>query len=122
MTLSKISEAEKEIMKIIWAAGSPMTSNEILECLPQERERKITTVLTFLTRLADKGIVKVTKEGKKNLYAALVTAEEYKRFESMSFLKAIHGGSLKSFVAALCADGDISDEELDELKKWLNEK
>ena len=52
MKLVKISEAEKEVMQIIWASGNPMTSVEILELLPPERAVKITrTLLTFLTRL-----------------------------------------------------------------------
>ena len=122
MKLTKISEAEKEIMSIIWATGGPITSNEILDSLPTERELKITTVLTFLTRLAEKGLVSFTKKGRQNVYAPLVTAEEYKRFESMSFLRANHGGSLKNFVAALCDDGEISSAEIEELKRWLVER
>ncbi len=122
MELTKISEAEKEIMSIIWASGGPVTSHDILEQLPPEREVKVTTVLTFLTRLAAKGLVSVTKKGKQNYYTPLVTEEEYKRFESKSFLRAIHGGSLKSFVAALCDDDEISPEEIEELKRWLADR
>jgi len=122
MKLTKISEAEKEIMSIIWAAGSPITSNDILDSLPTARELKITTVLTFLARLAEKGLVSFTKKGRQNIYAPLVTAEEYKRFESMSFLKTTHGGSLKSFVAALCDDDEISSAEIEELRRWLSER
>jgi len=121
MTLVKISEAEREIMQIIWASGCSITSNEILDALPQEREWKITTVLTFLTRLAEKGLVTSTKQGKKNLYTSIVTEKEYKRFESRSFLQSIHGGSIKSFMASL-ADDELSPAEIVELKKWLSER
>lgn len=119
MKLVKISEAEKEVMQIIWAAGSPITSNEILDMLPPERELKITTVLTFLTRLTEKGLLTSMKRGKKNYYVPLVTENEYKSYESKSFLAAIHGGSIKSFIAALCDDDEISHEEIEELKRWL---
>ena len=121
MTLVKISEAEREIMQIIWASGGPITSNEILDALPEERELKITTVLTFLTRLSEKGLASSEKRGKKNYYTTLVTDDEYKRFESRSFLRAIHGGSIQSFVASL-ADEELSGAEIEALKKWLSER
>jgi BlaI family penicillinase repressor len=122
MKLVKISEAEKEVMQIIWASGNPMTSAEILGNLPPERELKITTVLTFLTRLTEKGLVSFEKKGKKNYYVPLITEKEYKKFESKSFLSTIHGGSIKSFIAALCDDGEISREEIEELKIWFSQR
>jgi predicted transcriptional regulator len=117
-----MSEAEKEIMDIIWASGGPVTSSQVLDRLPAERDLKPTTVLTFLTRLTEKGLLSTTKRGKKNLYTPLVTRDEYKRFESRDFLANMHGGSIKSFVAALVEGEDISEEELDDLRRWLREK
>jgi len=120
--LVKISEAEREVMQIIWASGNPMTSAEILELMPPEREVKITTLLTFLTRLNEKGLLSYERKGKKNYYIPLITEKEYKKFESKSFLSNIHGGSIKSFIAALCDDGEISREEIEELKRWLSQR
>lgn len=117
-----MSEAEKEVMGIIWASDGPVTSNQILERLPLERNLKITTVLTFLSRLVEKGILKVKKIGKKNFYYPLMGEDEYKRLESRAFLESLHGGSIKSFFAALYDGNEISREEIDELKKWLEER
>lgn len=121
MELTKISDAEKEVMQIIWAAGSPVTSNDILEKLSEEKELKITTVLTFLSRLTEKGLLSTTKKGKKNYYSPRVSEVDYKKYESKSFLDTIHGGSIKSFIASLC-DDEISPEEIEELKKWLAQR
>lgn len=122
MKLSKISEAEMEVMQIIWASDEPLASSDIIEQIPSQREIKITTLLTFLSRLTEKGLLSYEKRGKKHYYFAIVTEREYKKFESKSFLSAIHGGSIKSFMVALCDDDEISREELEELKKWLSQK
>ncbi len=122
MKLTKISEAEMEVMQVIWAFDKPMASSEIIKLMPREREIKMTTLLTFLSRLTEKGLLSYEKKGKKNYYFAIVTEREYKKFESKNFLSAIHGGSIKNFIAALCDDDEISRAELDELKKWLSEK
>ena len=45
--------------------------------------------------------------------------KEYKKTQSKDFLFKVHDGSIKSFVAELCDDSDISREEIEELKKWL---
>ena len=115
----KMSDAEKEVMQIIWTSKGQITSNEILEQLPEEREAKITTVLTFLTRLNEKGLISFERKGKKNYYYPLISEKEYKNFESKNFLSTMHDGSIVSFMAALCDGGEISQEEIEELKKWL---
>ena len=122
MKPEKMSEAEREVMQLIWASNGPVTSNEILENLRPERSLKKTTVLTFLARLTEKGLVKVAKKGRTNHYTALVGEKEYKKTQSKDFLFKVHDGSIKSFVAALCDDSDISREEIEELKKWLMQR
>lgn len=117
-----MSEAEKEVMRIIWASDDPVTSNQILERLPPERNLKITTVLTFLSRLVEKGLLKNKKVGKKNYYYPQMDENEYKRQESRAFLESLHGGSIKSFFAALYDGNEISRKEIEELKKWLEER
>lgn len=117
-----MSEAEKEVMRIIWASDGPVTSNQILERLPPERNLKITTVLTFLSRLVEKGLLKNKKVGKKNYYYPQMDENEYKRLESRAFLESLHGGSIKSFFAALYDGNEISRKEIEELKKWLEER
>ncbi len=120
MEVSKISDAEMEVMKIIWSSEKSMSSGEISEQLPKERKVKITTLLTFLSRLTEKGLLDFEKKGRKNYYYSIVSEEAYRRFESRQFLSAVHGGSVKSFLAALSYD-EMTDEELDELKRWLAE-
>lgn len=113
----KMSEAEMEIMEVIWDLPVPCTSAQIQQGV--SKAWKPTTLLTFLTRLSEKGLLTVKKQGKQNLYAPAVSREAYLAQETRSFLSKIHGGSLRSFIAALGEGGKLSEEERNELREWL---
>ena len=119
--MAKITRSEMELMRIIWAAKAPVSSTELLEHLP-EGQWKNTTVLTFLTRLAEKGMVLVEKRGKSNFYSPALTEDDYRAQETASFLTDIHGGSVKSLIASLYDADGLTGTELDELKHWLEER
>lgn len=121
MKLGKISDAEMEIMKIIWDKNKQMTTAEILEELPKENSWKTTTVMTLISRLTEKGILSVTKVGKLNHYFPKITEEEYKAIQTDNFLEDMHKGSVKNFMATLFNNKKISNKDISELKDWLKE-
>ncbi|WP_026106439.1 BlaI/MecI/CopY family transcriptional regulator [Clostridium sp. YIM B02555] len=121
MRIGKISDAEMEIMKIIWNKNRQVTTADILEELPKENSWKITTVMTLISRLTDKGILKVAKLGKLNNYSAKITEEEYKAIQADNFLEDMHNGSVKNFIATLFNNKKISKEDISDLKKWLKD-
>jgi predicted transcriptional regulator len=121
MKLGKISEAEMEIMKIIWKKDKQMTTAEILEELPKENSWKTTTVMTLMSRLTEKGILSVTKVGKLNHYFPKISEEEYKAIQTDNFLEDMHKGSVKNFMATLFNSKKISKKDISELKDWLKE-
>ena len=82
----KLGEAELEIMQVIWASESPVTSSYILKELQGRRKWQLSTLMTSLSRLADKGFVNCDRSGGSNLYAPLVPENEYKTQESKSLL------------------------------------
>lgn len=121
MKLMKISDSEMEIMKIIWKKDEPISTASILEELPKENSWKTTTVMTLLSRLVEKGIIKVKKIGKLNHYITKITEEEYKAVQTNMFLEDMHNGSVKNFMATLYNNKDISEDDISELKKWIDE-
>lgn len=121
MKLTKISDAEMEIMKIIWKENKEITTSTILEKLPKENSWKTTTVMTLVTRLIEKGILNVNKVGKLNHYSPKVTEEEYKAIQTDVFLDDMHNGSVKSFMATLYNNKKISQKDISDLKKWIKE-
>lgn len=116
----KLSESELYIMRSFWAHG-PMRTDELAGKVA-ERGWKPTTLLTFLSRLAAKGMLAVEKQGKSNLYRPLVTREEYGRGEGRAFLDQVYGGSARDFLAAMVEGQALSAAELAELKSWLSEQ
>jgi len=117
--LQRISEAEKQVMEFIWAAGRPVTTSEIIKHLPEEKSWKQNTVVTFLARLMEKGIIKATRIGKANHYEPCVTEQEYRNFETKQFIKDVHKGSVLGFITALCDNGDLTKEDIESLMKRL---
>ena len=121
MKIPKITEAEMEIMKIIWEENKEMTTAEILEKLPKENSWKTTTVMTLVTRLIEKNVLNVNKVGKLNHYSAIVTEEEYKAVQTDVFLDDMHNGSIKNFIATLYNSRKISKKDIADLKNWIKE-
>lgn len=115
----KISNSEMEIMNIIWAKGEEVTSAELIDVLKDTW--KPTTIMTFLKRLCDKGILVAIKKGKTNFYSASITEDEYKQNTTESFLQEFHNGSVTSLLTALVKGKQPDSEELEEIKKWFNE-
>lgn len=118
-----LSETEMKVMKVIWKMDRPVKSNELLDIFfaKEGKEWKGQTIATFLSRLVDKGLLSVKREGRANTYTPCLTLKEYKRKEAQSMLDTMYQGSLNNFLATLYED-KITSNELDELKKWFADK
>lgn len=79
-SIRRLPDAELEVMQALWSCTIPATSREIEAALPAGRTMAQTTVLTLLSRLADRGMVTVEKAGRRSLYTP-------RRFPG-----AVHGG------------------------------
>ena len=94
----KLSAAEYEIMECVWALGRPVSGMDIMRALGQEKGWKQPTVLTFLSRLVEKGLLETEKRGKLRSYTAAMTREAYKNSETRDFLAQLYGGSIQNMV------------------------
>ena len=79
------------------------------------------TILSFLSRLEEKGFVKVEKKGKINWYTPIVEEKKYLQAESKSILATLYGNSMKNFVTALYDGKAVNQEQIRELKEFLDE-
>lgn len=117
--VQQISESELVLMKIIWKNGGAALYSGIKEELEKDRnEWKNNTVLTLLSRLVEKGFLKVKKIGRRNEYLAMVTEQEYQAMQTHSFLDKIYGGNVKNLVSTLLQQDIISADELKEIEKF----
>ena len=78
----------------------------------------LTTLLTVLTRLSEKGFIQIQKEGRSARYIPLIARQDYLAQQSRRFVQKVCGGSLPAFAAALC-DSGLTKEELTLLRELL---
>lgn len=117
-TIRRLPDAELEVMQAVWACEAPVARADIDAKLKDTHPMALTTLLTVLTRLADKGFLRIEKQGRSARYIPLVRREEYLAQQSRRFLEKLCGGSLPAFAAALC-DSGLSRQELAELRRLL---
>lgn len=119
--LKKLGEAELEIMQVIWDSEGPVTSNYILKELQGRRKWQLSTLMTSLTRLADKGFVSCDRSSGSNLYTFVISENEYKTGASRRFLEKLYNNSLQNMVATLYNNKAIKSSDVEELRNFLDE-
>lgn len=120
--MKRLPDAELEIMMIIWRLNRAVTRLDIEENLQKDRQLSATTILSFLARLEERGFLKVEKEGKSNLYTAVISEQEYLQSESRSILSKLYRNSIRNFMAALYDGDSLSEEDMEELREFIDEK
>ena len=120
--MKRLPDSELEIMMIIWDLDKPVTRSEIEEHMDADRKLSPTTILSFLSRLQEKGFLDIQKSGKNNVYYPLVDRESYMQAESRGILKRIYQNSARNFIAALYDGNSLSEKELKELEDYISEK
>lgn len=118
--MKRLSEAEFEIIQVLWRHNKPMTSNELLAEMGSTRNWKLASLMTVLARMAEKGAVYCDRTTRTNYYTALVSEEEYKLTEGMGFLEKLFHKSAREFVASLYQGNKMSSEDIRELREYLN--
>lgn len=117
-TIRRLPDAEQEVMCAVWACTPPVSRADIEAILLPEHPMALTTLLTLLTRLSDKGFVAIEKKGRKSYYTPCVTQEAYLASQGKTFFEKLCGRNVSAFAAALC-DSGLTREELAELRLLL---
>ena len=116
--IKKLPDAELEVMQAIWSCESPVKRSEIDEILKESHPMAQTTLLTYLTRLADKGFIEIIKENRTSSYIPLIQENDYIKEQSKTFFHKLCKGNISVFASALCSDV-LSEDDIQELKEWL---
>lgn len=118
--LPQISEAEFEVMKVIWKYA-PISTNEVTDKLTQSTNWSPKTIQTMLKRLVMKKALTYEKQSRVFVYTPLVEEEEYIRHESNSFLNRYYNGNIVSMVSSFLENNKLSKTELDSLRHLLSD-
>ncbi|MCI8616051.1 BlaI/MecI/CopY family transcriptional regulator [Parablautia intestinalis] len=120
--LHQISDAELEIMKIVWGNRSEVTLFPYImeELAARGKPCQKNTLIVLLSRLMNKGYLSAKKIGRRNEYTTLVSEAEYQTAQTKNFLDKIYEGSAKGLVSNLIMGDLLADDEYEELKKLLD--
>jgi len=119
--LPQISEAEFEVMKIIWK-HAPISTNEITDKLTQTTKWSPKTIQTLIKRLVTKGALSYEKQSRVFVYTPLIEEKEYIGRESHSFLKRYYNGNITAMLSAYIEDDKLSESEIDALRSLLTKR
>lgn len=119
--LPQISEAEYQVMKVIWT-NAPVNTRQVVEILAGSSSWSPKTIQTMLLRLVKKGALRNEKDGRVFVYTPLIEEEEYRANASHNFLDRFYDGALGSMVLNFIQQEQLSQEEIRQLRDILNKK
>lgn len=117
--LPQISEAEYEVMKIVWKYA-PISTTEITEHLTRTSDWSPKTIQTLIKRLVTKGALTYEKHSRVFVYTPLVAETDYVNQESNVFLKRFYNGDITAMLSSYIENDRLSASEIDSLRALLS--
>ena len=119
--VQQLSDAELEIMKIVWGNPQEVTLfSYIMDGMASRgRPCQKNTLIVLRSRLMNKGFLDARKIGRRNEYTTLISETEYQTTQTKNFLDKIYEGSAKGLVSNLIMGDLLADGEYEELKRLL---
>ena len=121
--LRKLPEAEFDVMVALWdCKQSPVNTAYLMENIGKQKGWKAPTLISFLSRLEERGFIHSEKKGKERYYYTDALKDEYVRVITFDFLERYHSGSFVKMMDLLYGKDSLSSRELDEMLKWLQQQ
>lgn len=121
-TIPAVSEAEYQVMKVIWAAGKPISTNDVVEALLKTTSWKPKTIQTLLARLVKKEALSYERDGRVFVYTPLVHASDILEQESDTFLDRFYDGTLNSMIVDYIERDKLTEDDMNKLVKLMEQK
>ena len=115
----RLSEREWTVLNALWQRGSAELGTVVSDLQPDTGWNR-NTVLTYLTRMEYKGLVKIDKTSSPHRYCAVLDRENCQKQERRSFLDRVYRGSAGDLIAAFLKEEPISQEEREKLRQLLD--
>ena len=117
----QISDAEWQVMKIIWMQGE-QTSTDLIRVLAERFDWSKSTVQTLLARLVEKECLTRKKEGKSFIYSALLTLDQSRDLLVQDIKDKVCSRRIKNLLADLIVECDFTLADLEDLEAVISEK
>ena len=108
-------------MKVVWSKP-PVTANQVVSALENQKHWKPKTVQTLLRRLVHKGALGFERRGREYLFRPLIDAGDFVHAASRSFLRRVFDGEIAPFLARFLEREKLTTEEIEELRRILDGK
>lgn len=119
--LPQISDAEFEVMNIIWKYA-PINTNDIVEQLSKNKSWNPKTIQTMLFRLEKKGVITHEKESRVFVYSPLIEKDAYLERERDTFINRFFDGALNQMVVSYLNKNELTSKEIEDLQAILDKK
>ena len=117
----QISDAEWQVMKIIWMQGE-QTSTDLIRVLAERFDWSKSTIQTLLARLVEKECLTRKKEGKSFVYSALLTLDQSRDLLVQDIKDKVCSRRIKNLLADLIKECDFTLADLEALEAVISEK
>lgn len=117
----KITDAEWEVMRVVWAHGS-VTSREIIEILESKMQWKAPTIKTLIGRLVEKGALNTEQEGRKYIYSANIEEREAVGSFTNDIFDRICRKNVGNVIESIIKDHTLSFDDIQRLEEILEMK
>ncbi|MEO7409770.1 MAG: BlaI/MecI/CopY family transcriptional regulator [Sphingomicrobium sp.] len=118
----RLSEAEWDVMEVLWSSPQPLTATDIDERLSKgDRDWSLATVKSLLSRLLAKQALAPAKDGRRFLYSPAIEREACVGRESRRLVDRLFGGRLSPLIAQLADDERLDDEDIAAIERLLRE-
>lgn len=121
MVEKRLSDAEWDVMEVLWSADQPLTATDIAERIPAERDWSLATVKSLLSRLLAKKALKPAKDGRRFLYSPAIERDPYVADESKRFVDRLFGGKLSPLFAHLADEESLDADDIARIEALLKE-
>ena len=118
---SSVSDAELEILEVLWEAEKPLNAAEIRSLLERNKNWERTTVLTLIQRLVKKGMLKQEKR-EVYYYQPVVERKADVKEETRSCVDRFFKGNAGTMAAALMSDDSLTEEDIASLRDFFNSR
>ena len=120
--ISKLGELETEIMGVIWEKGKA-TVQDVKDALEPRRSLAYTTVMTVMSRLAEKGLCERQKEGRAYYYTPVASQEKVAGSLLQALVRRLYAGATGKAIAQLLeTEETVDDAELERLEALIRSK
>lgn len=117
----QISDAEWQVMKIIWMQGE-QTSTDLIRVLAERFDWSKSTVQTLLSRLVEKECLTRKKEGKSFVYSALLTLDQSRDLLVQDIKDKVCSRRIRNLLADLIVECEFTQTDLEDLEAVISEK